>query len=64
MALKFGDICSTCQKVSDVTPPGKTIMLCHSCREGSQTKESLERELEKEREQTRYWKECYEIALK
>ena len=25
---------------------------------------SLKKKLEKEREQTRYWKECYETALK
>ena len=37
MALKYGDICSTCQKVSDTTPPGKTITMCHSCGEGRQT---------------------------
>ena len=61
MALKYGDLCRTCQLVSDTTPPGKTIILCRSCGEG---KQSLKRELEKEREQTRYWKECYETALK
>ena len=64
MALKYGDICSTCQKVSDATSPGMTITLCHFCSEGRQTGTSLKRELEKEREQTRYWKECYETALK
>ena len=64
MALKYGDLCRTCQMVSDTTPPGKTITPCRSCREGKQTIESLKRELEKEREQTRYWKECYETALK
>ena len=61
MALKYDDLCRTCQLVSDTTPPGKTIILCRSCGEG---KQSLKRELEKEREQTRYWKECYETALK
>ena len=64
MALKYGDLCSTCQMVSDAAPPGKTITLCHSCGEGKQTTESLKKELEKEREHTRYWKECYETALK
>ena len=64
MALKYGDICGTCQKVSDATPPGMTIKLCHSCSEGRQTAASLKRELEKEREQARYWKECYETAFK
>ena len=61
MALKYGDLCSTCQLVSDTTPPGKTITPCSSYGEG---KQSLKRELEKEREQTLYWKECYETALK
>ena len=51
MALKYGDFRSTCQMVSDAT-------------QNKQTTESLKRELEKESEQTRYWKECYEIALK
>ena len=64
MALKYGDLCRTCQLVADATPPGKTITPCRSCGEGKQTIESLKRELEKEREQTRYWKECYETALK
>ena len=64
MALKYGDLCRTCQLLSDATPPGKTITPCRSCGEGKQTIESLKRELEKEREQTRYWKECYETALK
>ena len=64
MALKYGDLCPSCQLLSDATPPGKTITPCRSCGEGKQTKESLRIELEKEREQTRYWKECYETALK
>ena len=64
MALKYGDLCRTCQMVSDATPPGKTITPCRPCSEGKQTIESLKRELEKERHQTRYWKECYETALK
>ena len=59
-ALKYGDLCRTCQLVSDTTPPGKTVTLCNSCGEG---KQSLQKELEKEREQSRYWKECYETAL-
>ena len=40
------------------------ITPCNACGEGKQTTESLKRELEKEREQTRYWKACYETALK
>ena len=64
MDLKYGDLCPSCQLLSDTTPPGKTIIPCRSCGEGKQTIESLRRELEKEREQTRYWKECYETALK
>ena len=61
MALKYGDLCSLCQSVSDATPTGKTITPCSYCSEG---KQSLKRELEKGREQARYWKECYETALK
>ena len=64
MDLKYGNLCSTCQMVSDTTPLGKTITPCDACDKGKQTIESLKRELEKEREQTRYWKECYETALK
>ena len=64
MALKYGDLCPSCQLLSDTTPPSKTITLCRSCGEGKQTIGSLRRELEKEREQTQYWKECYETALK
>ena len=64
MDLKHGDLCSTCQLLSDATPPGKTITLCDTCGQGKQTVESLRKELEKEREQTLYWKECYETALK
>ena len=64
MDLKYGDLCPSCQLLSDTTPRGKTITPCRSCGEGRQTIESLRRELEKEREQTLYWKECYETALK
>ena len=64
MDLKHGDLCSMCQLLSDATPPGKTITPCDICGQGKQTVESLRKELEKEREQTRYWKECYETALK
>ena len=64
MDFNYGDLCPSCQLLSDTTPPGKTIIPCRSCGEGKQTIESLRRELEKEREQTRYWKECYETALK
>ena len=64
MDLKHGDLCSACQLLSDATPPGKTITPCDTCGEGKQTVESLRKELEKEREQTRYWKECYDTALK
>ena len=57
MDLKHSDLCSACQLLSDATP-------CDTCGQGRQTVESLRKELEKEREQTRYWKECYETALK
>ena len=64
MALKYGDLCDTCQMVSATTPPGKTITPCRPCSEGKQTIESLKIELEKVREETRYWQDCYEKALK
>ena len=64
MALKYSDICISCQREQDSTPPGGTITLCRSCGEGKQTTESLKRELEKIREETRYWQDCYETALK
>ena len=63
MDLKQSDLCSACQMVSDTKPPGKTITPCDNCGKGRQTVESLRKELEKEREQTKYWKECYETAL-
>ena len=62
--LKYSDLCSACQMVSDTTPPGKTITLCRSGCEGKQTIESLKKELENEQEKTAYWKESYETALK
>ena len=40
-ALKYGDLCNTCQMVPDTTTPGKTITPCRSCGEGKQTIESL-----------------------
>ena len=64
MDLKHGDLCSLCQLLSDATPPGKTITPCDTCGQGKQTVESLRKELDKEREQTQYWKESYETALK
>ena len=53
-----------CQKVQDSTRSGKTYTLCESCAAGRQTIESLQRELKKEREDSIYWQECYETALK
>ena len=64
MALKYSDICVSCQKEQDSTPPGKTITLCRSCGEGKKTLKSLQKELEEVREETRYWQDCYETALK
>ena len=64
IALMYDDLCLTCQKVQDSTRSGKTYTLCESCAAGKQTIESLQRELEKEREDSIYWQECYETALK
>ena len=64
IALKYDDLCLTCQKVQDSTPSGKTYTLCESCAAGRQTIESLQRELKKERQDSIYWQECYETALK
>ena len=64
LALKYSDICVSCQKEQDSTPAGETITLCHCCGEGKKTLKSLKLELEKVREETRYWQDCYETALK
>ena len=64
MALKYSDICVSCQKEQDSTPAGETITLCYCCSEGKNTLKSLKLELEKVREETRYWQDCYETALK
>ena len=37
MDLKYGDLCSTCQMVSDTIPPGKTITPYDACGKGKQT---------------------------
>ena len=63
MALKYSDICVSCQKEQDSTPAGETITLCHCCGEGKNTLKSLKLELEKVREETRYWQDCYENKL-
>ena len=34
MALKYSDICISCQKEQGSTPAGETITLCHYCGEG------------------------------
>ena len=34
MALKYSDICVSCQKEKDSTPAGETFTLCHCCGEG------------------------------
>ena len=64
MALKYSDICVSCQKEQDSTTAGETITLCYCCGEGKNTLKSLKLELEKVREETRYWQDCYETALK
>lgn len=64
MALKYSDLCVLCQKELDSTPAGETITLFRCCSEGKKTLKSLKLELEKVREETRYWQDCYETALK
>ena len=64
IGLKYDDLCLTCQKVQDSTRSGKTYTLCESCAAGRQTIERLQRELKKERQDSIYWQECYETALK
>ena len=53
MALKYSDICVSCQKEQDSTPAGETITLRHYCGEGKKTLKSLKLELKKVREETR-----------
>lgn len=64
MALKYSDLCVLCQKELDSTPAGETITLFRCCSEGKKSLKSLKLELEKVREETRYWQDCYETALK
>ena len=64
MALKFGNLCQTCQTTRALTPPGKTITLCSQCSEGESTIQSLKRDLKKKDDQISYWQDCYETALK
>lgn len=64
MALKYSDLCVLCQKELDSTPAGETITLFRCCSEGKKNLKSLKLELEKVREETRYWQDCYETALK
>ena len=64
MALKYSDLCVLCQKELDSTPAGETITLFRCCNESKKTLKSLKLELEKVREETRYWQNCYETALK
>ena len=64
IALKYSGLCVLCQKVLDSTPVGETITLFRCCSKGKKTLKSLKLELEKVREETRYWQDCYETALK
>ena len=64
MALKNGDLCKTCQTTQAITPPGKTITLCHECGEGKKTIQSLKDDLKKKDKEIQYWQDCYETALK
>ena len=64
MALKYSGLCVLCQKELDSTPVGETITLFRCCSEGKKTLKSLKLELEKVREETRYWQDCNETALK
>ena len=64
MALKYGNLCQTCQTTQALTPPGKTITLCSECSVGKSTIQSLKRELKEKDEEISYWQECYETALK
>ena len=64
VALKYSDLCFVCQTEQDSTRNGKTYTLCDSCCECKQTTESLKRELQQEHQQSRYWQEYYNTALK
>lgn len=64
MALNYSDLCVLCQKELDSTPADETITLFRCCSEGKKSLKSLKLELEKVREETRYWQDCYETALK
>ena len=63
-ALKYGDLCQTCQTTRALTPPGKTITLCRECEEGKKTIQSLKNDLKKKDDEISYWQDCYETALK
>ena len=64
MALKYGNLCQTCQTTQALTPPGKTITLCRECGEGKKTIQSLKNDLKKKDDEISYWQDCYETALK
>ena len=63
MALKYEDICESCQLQRETKPPGKTLTLCTECSKGKQTIQSLQTKLEKKQEEIKYWQDCYETAL-
>ena len=63
IALKFGDICKTCQMKQDTTEPGGCVTLCAKCSEGKKTIQGLQLRLEKKQEEVRYWQDCYKTAL-
>ena len=64
MALKYGNLCKTCQTAQAITPPCKTITLCRECGEGKKTIQSLKDDLKKKDEEIQYWQDCYETVLK
>ena len=54
IALKYDNLCLTCRKVQDSTRSGKAYTLCESSAASRRTIEILQKDLKKEREDSKY----------
>jgi len=61
LALKYGNLCDECIRVKDDVED--VTILCKACSNPAETIKSLQLKLEKVQEESRYWQDCFEIAL-
>ena len=60
LASKYGDVCQSCQEQRTGTSDSKTYTLCKEC---SETRRDLKKEVKVFTQQAQYWQECCKMLL-